>query len=117
MPDGSPGAFSASNPAEIQKLSIRQAYPWCCSRLNVAGLFDGITDVGVRSQGAQFGLGFFRNFQGLHEILDDFRAHGFAAGQVLEFFVGNRKSTRLNSSHVRISYAVFCLKKKKYIYN
>src|SRR5690554_1206979 len=25
----------------------------------------------------------------------------------------NRKSTRLNSSHVRISYAVFCLKKKK----
>src|SRR5690554_2364330 len=25
---------------------------------------------------------------------------------------GDRKSTRLNSSHVRISYAVFCLKKK-----
>src|SRR3989442_7722009 len=27
--------------------------------------------------------------------------------------LGDRKSTRLNSSHVRISYAVFCLKKKK----
>src|SRR3989442_15954006 len=27
----------------------------------------------------------------------------------------DRKSTRLNSSHVRISYAVFCLKKKKKI--
>src|SRR5690625_6800683 len=27
---------------------------------------------------------------------------------------GDRKSTRLNSSHVAISYAVFCLKKKKY---
>src|SRR5271166_6964136 len=27
--------------------------------------------------------------------------------------VGDRKSTRLNSSHVAISYAVFCLKKKK----
>src|SRR6202453_3091045 len=26
----------------------------------------------------------------------------------------DRKSTRLNSSHLRISYAVFCLKKKKY---
>src|SRR3989442_10406448 len=25
----------------------------------------------------------------------------------------DRKSTRLNSSHVRISYAVFCLKKKR----
>src|SRR5690606_39604780 len=28
----------------------------------------------------------------------------------------DRKSTRLNSSHVKISYAVFCLKKKKYFY-
>src|SRR3712207_7068517 len=27
----------------------------------------------------------------------------------------DRKSTRLNSSHANISYAVFCLKKKKYI--
>src|SRR5690349_23113107 len=29
----------------------------------------------------------------------------------------DRKSTRLNSSHVEISYAVFCLKKKKYRYS
>src|SRR5688572_33326359 len=29
--------------------------------------------------------------------------------------VGDRKSTRLNSSHSQISYAVFCLKKKKNI--
>src|SRR5690349_23862202 len=28
----------------------------------------------------------------------------------------DRKSTRLNSSHVEISYAVFCLKKKKIIH-
>src|SRR2546427_5427009 len=28
-------------------------------------------------------------------------------------FMGDRKSTRLNSSHSQISYAVFCLKKKK----
>src|SRR5436309_9981950 len=33
--------------------------------------------------------------------------HGVAGG------IGDRKSTRLNSSHVKISYAVFCLKKKK----
>src|SRR3712207_6919323 len=32
--------------------------------------------------------------------------------------VPDRKSTRLNSSHANISYAVFCLKKKKkYTYN
>src|SRR2546429_3310531 len=30
-------------------------------------------------------------------------------------FCADRKSTRLNSSHGYISYAVFCLKKKKYI--
>src|SRR5690554_7644507 len=30
---------------------------------------------------------------------------------------GDRKITRLNSSHVRISYAVFCLKKKKHLHN
>src|SRR3712207_7892016 len=29
----------------------------------------------------------------------------------------DRKSTRLNSSHANISYAVFCLKKKKQLYN
>src|SRR5690606_41452802 len=29
------------------------------------------------------------------------------------FGTGDRKSTRLNSSHVKISYAVFCVKKKK----
>src|SRR5690349_24332875 len=32
---------------------------------------------------------------------------------VLIRYVRDRKSTRLNSSHVEISYAVFCLKKKK----
>src|SRR3712207_6964956 len=35
--------------------------------------------------------------------------HRHAAEEVL----GDRKSTRLNSSHANISYAVFCLKKKK----
>src|SRR3712207_7932306 len=30
--------------------------------------------------------------------------------------IGDRKSTRLNSSHVNISYAVFCLKKKNPIF-
>src|SRR5688572_32613519 len=36
-----------------------------------------------------------------------------AAGQAPR---GDRKSTRLNSSHSQISYAVFCLKKKNYDY-
>src|SRR5436305_12292612 len=44
------------------------------------------------------------------------KAHGFE--NLRDWFKAlyetlDRKSTRLNSSHVRISYAVFCLKKKK----
>src|SRR5688572_32519079 len=35
------------------------------------------------------------------------------AGEPVPVGVADRKSTRLNSSHSQISYAVFCLKKKK----
>src|SRR5690606_40599076 len=35
-----------------------------------------------------------------------------AVAQELAIALSDRKSTRLNSSHVKISYAVFCLKKK-----
>src|SRR5688572_32243040 len=38
--------------------------------------------------------------------------HLFVAG-MSEYATIDRKSTRLNSSHSQISYAVFCLKKKK----
>src|SRR6267143_1176632 len=50
-----------------------------------------------------------------------FPAHevpGYIAAQVIGGILGagvDRKSTRLNSSHSSISYAVFCLKKKKKI--
>src|SRR3712207_6932601 len=36
-----------------------------------------------------------------------------ALGSVRDRYLLDRKSTRLNSSHANISYAVFCLKKKK----
>src|SRR5256885_8892853 len=38
---------------------------------------------------------------------------GNARSQIETVLPGDRKSTRLNSSHLVISYAVFCLKKKK----
>src|SRR2546426_6426703 len=55
-----------------------------------------------------------------------FRSHWDACSVAIPLFVGSefsapmeslgdRKSTRLNSSHLVISYAVFCLKKKKKI--
>src|SRR5690606_762189 len=40
-------------------------------------------------------------------------AKRFSPVDILFNAAGDRKSTRLNSSHVKISYAVFCLKKKK----
>src|SRR5256885_10477469 len=43
------------------------------------------------------------------------RTHGAAAGVGRADHHEDRKSTRLNSSHLVISYAVFCLKKKKKI--
>src|SRR2546429_9522067 len=62
----------------------------------------------------------------LHDALPISRTLGWlvvlalVAGLVMGFLVaprdaaqGDRKSTRLNSSHGYISYAVFCLKKKK----
>src|SRR5260221_6905314 len=39
--------------------------------------------------------------------------NGEHVGEVVVDDDGDRKSTRLNSSHTVISYAVFCLKKKK----
>src|SRR5579872_7562466 len=53
----------------------------------------------------------------LHDALPIWRQKiagvGQAVGTDRPQFWQDRKSTRLNSSHVRISYAVFCLKKKK----
>src|SRR5688572_32771099 len=61
-------------------------------------------------------------FQTLRGIIDKGRRHGRGKGRFLVLGSASidllkqsrdRKSTRLNSSHSQISYAVFCLKKKK----
>src|SRR3712207_9012014 len=44
---------------------------------------------------------------------EEIAAHAHKSGWSERIYVGDRKSTRLNSSHANISYAVFCLKKKK----
>src|SRR3712207_7864411 len=46
----------------------------------------------------------------LGQLLRPFRRLGHAVRRAADI---DRKSTRLNSSHANISYAVFCLKKKK----
>src|SRR5690554_7554903 len=78
-----------------------------------------ISEKGVQSHGG-IGMTWEYNFAHYAKRLvminhqlgdDDFHLERYAA--LLE---ADRKSTRLNSSHVRISYAVFCLKKKKIKY-
>src|SRR3989442_2466787 len=54
--------------------------------------------------------GLWFSFQSLLLIIN---LTDFGLSFVVARQVADRKSTRLNSSHVRISYAVFCLKKKK----
>src|SRR5688572_32599792 len=49
----------------------------------------------------------------LPEILATHRIRPEHGTKFLQALTGDRKSTRLNSSHSQISYAVFCLKKKK----
>src|SRR2546430_9191338 len=71
-----------------------------------------------RSRGERFGeervLGHVARLRGRPalEILESVHADlaGFTGGAAPT----DRKSTRLNSSHSQISYAVFCLKKKKH---
>src|SRR5947208_5581066 len=53
-----------------------------------------------------------RHVEGLGEIG---HARGALRQPLDDLSARDRKSTRLNSSHQIISYAVFCLKKKKYI--
>src|SRR2546426_5926213 len=59
----------------------------------------------------------FRSLQRINaELLLAFTRRAAAEGTVplVVYLPRDRKSTRLNSSHLVISYAVFCLKKKKY---
>src|SRR5690625_6516505 len=71
------------------------------SGLAVARMIGHITYLSDHAMGEKFGR--------------ELRSGSFTPGndEPVEFQVEDRKSTRLNSSHVAISYAVFCLKKKK----
>src|SRR6266496_4820646 len=62
----------------------------------------------VRETGQQISAQEAERIQRLHK-----EAYSRLVQQVRPLPGADRKSTRLNSSHVEISYAVFCLKKKK----
>src|SRR5690606_39479134 len=83
----------------------------------VFDILDKKTDCGISSEGRE-------RINRSAQLVEDIVASGnvvygvntgFGALASERISADNRKSTRLNSSHVKISYAVFCLKKKKYI--
>src|SRR5688572_32271647 len=80
--------FNDTAPTEIYTLSLHDALP-------IYGLLGGVAVGGVLERSVD-----------AHPAIDDERVA--PAGPARD-----RKSTRLNSSHSQISYAVFCLKKKK----
>src|SRR5690606_39543089 len=74
-----------------------------------ADLEQGAFEGAVQQRGA-VEVGLVGDAVDLGDQLRDFGVQRVAVGLRVG---GDRKSTRLNSSHVKISYAVFCLKKKK----
>src|SRR5690606_40235695 len=104
-------SFTAQSASWSHPLSLHDALPIFVARReglghgavglaqDAAGKFDGRGLVGQnRHLPATAALAADRDFARLHRLESD---------------GADRKSTRLNSSHVKISYAVFCLKKKK----
>src|SRR5690606_12462753 len=112
-PDGSPfilqGAVNYRGPLG----STERGYGFAGMRINPNGnlgqvFFDGIASTPLERRAA-FGRAFYR-------LTDNVTAFAQVTYSNVEVTTNggypDRKSTRLNSSHVKISYAVFCLKKK-----
>src|SRR3712207_8922982 len=92
------------SPADLRQRAAREKDCRASLRLlAIANALEGMT----RAEAARL-AGMER--QALHDAIQRFNAEG---PDGLHDRRRDRKSTRLNSSHANISYAVFCLKKKK----
>src|SRR3712207_9398691 len=93
--------FNDTATTEIYTLSLHDALPICLAFKS---------DPGRNRRCALATTGAPDNLRSLHHL----GRSGARVGQPRDRCVLlDRKSTRLNSSHANISYAVFCLKKKK----
>src|SRR5690606_40406878 len=102
-----PISFSSSRPAasSISTLSLHDALPILRAPVGL------VVPYGIK---CLVFTGFHEGFRFQLAVEKDILHQGIDRDIPIEQGVGvDRKSTRLNSSHVKISYAVFCLKKKK----
>src|SRR5690554_7712271 len=110
------GVLGAGHLGKIHLRLLNQS-----SKYELTGFYDPSKE-NTEKVSAEFG---YRSFDSIEELIQsvdvvdivtptlshyDCAVRAIKAGK--HIFL-DRKSTRLNSSHVRISYAVFCLKKKK----
>src|SRR3712207_7583095 len=95
--------FNDTATTEIYTLSLHDALPIFKPYLQL----DRIIEAAFHTAERLFGLR-FKELHGLPVYHPDVRVF-----EVQDADGRDRKSTRLNSSHANISYAVFCLKKKK----
>src|SRR5438874_5141618 len=82
-------------------------FPYTTLFRSVSRVLNPQTRSDGRSQRHDCGAARIEQFPGHDQIVGEIGQHGESF-----FNEEDRKSTRLNSSHVEISYAVFCLKKK-----
>src|SRR5207302_10169597 len=87
--------FNDTPPSEIYTLSLHDALPISLCRESACARLRWSVFRGLRQKA-----------RSVHLLPQRPRRRGARSA-------GDRKSTRLNSSHVKISYAVFCLKKKR----
>src|SRR5699024_12390735 len=100
----------SAQPAAVHSLPTRRSSDLSCTTAAVAKISAAQSTAKSQLNFANFGR-IAENQPTLHKEID----HGGGSlrkDKRCHQRVGDRKSTRLNSSHVSISYAVFCLTKK-----
>src|SRR5205085_10179731 len=98
--------------SELSTLSLHDALPillFECARPGIVALTTPNAEYNVMWETLPAGK--FRHKDHRFEWTRE-QFQGWAAGVAGRYGYKDRKSTRLNSSHSQISYAVFCLKKK-----
>src|SRR3712207_7000629 len=101
--------FNNTAPPEIYTLSLHDALP-IFLKIALAQLNPIVGDVAGNEQKAREARA---EAARLGADIVMFAEHFLAGYPAEDLVLKDRKSTRLNSSHANISYAVFCLKKKK----
>src|SRR3712207_7685405 len=94
--------FNDTATTEIYTLSLHDALPICVDAVDEAVRIAVLRRAGVAALPVP---------RPVHRVVGDVDIPPVRGGRGLHR--RDRKSTRLNSSHANISYAVFCLKKKK----